>query len=168
MDYNFIWREEYEAFHFGCNNNGIGVFEDPHDGRATEETRWFANIVFFDHDIWGIGPFATMEEAKAEAITYWEGRVKEYGADYGIVMSDYLGFGLELEDLLRRHTILNVYGALKMAVKNMKAGKSARWLILGDHDKYRDGFMEFEIPCKELRKILVRYKVVDEDGRMIK
>ncbi len=164
MEYNFTYSGPHDAHLFGTNNNGIGVFFDPH----CEDGGWCGNVAFYDHDILMFGPYKTMEEAKAVGIQIYEERVTKYGADYNIVLSEYLGFALELDSLLKTHSCMNVYGALKMAVCNMKMGKPAKALIMGDYDKYRDGFMEYEIPCLKLREILIRHNMVDKDGYTIR
>jgi hypothetical protein len=167
MKYNFYYSAAHDAYHFGMENNGIGVFKDEKDGRCKDGACWFANIVFFDHDIWGIGPYNTMEEAQAASILYYEGRVNDYGADYGIKLSEYLGFALELGNFLDENPKMKVFGALTHAVTKMKKGQRAIGLIQGDLDKYRDGFGEWEEPCKKLREILVRYNVIHENGRIV-
>jgi len=173
MEYTFNYSEAHGAFHFGLQNNGIGVFYDDsakrNDAIIHDGPGWYGNVVFFDCDILMFGPLPTFEEAKAEGIKIYEERVKQYGSDYGICLSEYLGFALELEDFLNKNSRFKVCGALTYAVTKMKKGQRAHGLIQGDLDKYgkSTGFGEWAEPTNILHEILVRNKVVDPNGRAI-
>jgi hypothetical protein len=167
MEYHFNYSENHDAYHFGTKNCGMGVFFDNNEEFGAG---YYANAVVPGDDIpiMGVGPFDTADEAKAEVIKEWERLMKLHGSERGIEFSEYLSLGLELDGLLEQFPNMQVFGALKVAVKNMKAGKSGRWMILTDMDKYRDGFMEYEEPCNKLREMLIRHKIIDTSGRMIR
>jgi hypothetical protein len=167
MEYHFTFVEIPGAYHFGTKSCGMGIF---YDDNKDFGAGYYGNAVVPGDDIpiVSVGPFDSLEKARAEVIKEWERLMKLHGSERGIEFSEYLSLGLELDGLLEQFPKMQVFGALKVAVKNMKAGKSGRWMILTDMDKYRDGFMEYEEPCNKLREMLIRHKIIDSSGRMIR
>lgn len=78
-------------------------------------------------------------------------------------------FGVDLEILMSRYPHSKVFGALKMAVRNLKRGNPAPpALIMGDWDKYGYGYDEPEESfAKELKTLCIKYGIMNEEGRFI-